>query len=308
MFKTRSSKHPLAIGKVEVEDSDYVSETPERLRNKDFPGFPSCSVFLGKPGSGKTNTFIYMLKSPLFWNKFFDKIYLMGPTTQSDKMYKQIKVPEDQVCSDQDLFIPRLEEWVEEQKAEVDSDPKGAPKCLFVFEDITSYFDHVQKTPAFGRCYTQIRHLKSSAVAMVHKYKKFNTTARAASRHLLIWECNKSEQKQIYEDYGPSSLTLNEWYGLMRYCHEPTEQDPKPFLYINTMVPEKIRFRKGFYEILKLNDAADEGNALIQRDDVGKPGRKSKRRFEEEKEEKSAKRVSHFPDGGRGTQKGVENI
>lgn len=299
MFKSKSTKHPLAIGKVEVEDPDYISEVPERMRNKDFPGFPSCSVFLGKPGSGKTNTFIFMLKSPHFWNKFFDKIYLIGPTTQSDKMYKQIKVPEDQVVSDQNEFIPRLEEWVEQQKAEVDSDPTGAPKCLFVFEDITSYFDHVQKTPAFGRCYTQIRHLKSSAVAMVHKYKKFNTTARAASRHLLIWECNKTEQKQIYEDYGPSSLTLKEWHALVRYCHEPTETDPKPFLYINTMVPEKIRFRKGFYEVLQLSDAADQGKALLAKDDEGKPVKKGKRKLDIEDDEKSQKRVPHFSDGGR---------
>lgn len=272
------SKHPLHIGKVEVPDPEYASEVPERMKNKDFPGFPTCSLFLGKPGSGKTNTFIYMLKSPHFWNKFFDKIYLLGPTTQSDKMYKQIKVPEDQVVATESEFIPRLQDWVEEQKTLVESDSAEAPKCLFVFEDITSYFEQVQKSPAFGRCYTQIRHLKSSSVAMVHKYRAFNKTARTSTRHLLVWECNKSEQKELYEDFGPSSLTLREWYGLVRYCHEPTEDDEKPFLYINTMVPEKIRFRKGFYEILKLTDAADSGNALLTRDQTTKIAKKPKRK------------------------------
>ena len=280
--KKKENKHPLAIGKVEVPDAEYKSEVPERMTNKDFPGFPTCVIFLGKPGSGKTNTFIYMLKSPTFWNKFFDKIYLLGPTTQSDKLYKQIKVPEDQVVSSEDEFIPRLQEWVEQQKAEVDSDPSNAPKTLFVFEDITSYFDQVQRQPAFARCYTQIRHLKGTAVAMIHKYKAFNRTARMSSRHLLIWECNKTEQKQIYDDFGPSSLSLKDWYGLVRYCHEPTEDDPKPFLYINTMVPEKIRFRKGFYEILVLEDAADKGSDLLQSDNTSKvAGSTKKRKFME---------------------------
>lgn len=272
------TKHPLTIGKVEIPDAEYVSEVPERMRNKDFPGFPSCSMFLGKPGSGKTNTFIFMLKSPNFWNRFFDKIYLLGPTTQSDKLYKQIKVPEDQIVADEDEFIPKLQEWVEEQKSLVEADSADAPKCLFVFEDITSYFEHVQKTPAFARCYTQIRHLKGSSVAMVHKYRAFNRTARMATRHLLIWECNKTEQKEIYDDFGPSSLSLKEWYGLVRYCHEPTEHDEKPFLYINTMVPEKIRFRKGFYEILTLTDAADSGNKLLSNDQANKKRSNRKRK------------------------------
>lgn len=263
----KTKKHPLLIDRVAVEDPEYISEVPERMRNIDFPGFPSCSVFLGKPGSGKTNTFIYMLKSPLMWNKFFDKVYLLGPTVTSDKLYKQIQgVPEDNIVDDQENFIPKLEEWLSEQKQEVDRDPAAAPKCLFVFEDVTSFYDQLQRQPAFARCYTQVRHLKGSSVAMVHKYKAFNRTARMSTQHILAWQCNKTEIKQLYEDFGPSNLSLKEWFALVRYCHEPTEDDPKPFLYINTLVPEKVRYRKGFYEILVLDSAAKEGAQLMAMD------------------------------------------
>lgn len=252
---TQPKSSPLRVQRVELDDPDYISEVPKRLRNVNFPGFPSCSVFVGMPGSGKSNAFVYMLKNPYMWHKFFDKIYLIGPAVKSDKMYETIDVPEEQIISDEKDFIPRLTEILEEQQKLVESDKKAAPKILFVFEDITSYYNKVQTTTAFTRCYTQIRHLKGSSVAMVHKYKAFNRTARMSSQNILVWRCNKTEIKQLYEDYGPTKLSLKQWFGLVDYCHTPTEEEPKPFLYINMLVPEKIRFRKSFSEILELADS-----------------------------------------------------
>ena len=66
--KTASLEHPLKVRKVEVNDSEYKSEVPIRMRNKNFPGFPSCSVFVGMPGSGKSNCFMHMMLSEQFWN------------------------------------------------------------------------------------------------------------------------------------------------------------------------------------------------------------------------------------------------
>jgi hypothetical protein len=246
--------HPLKIKKVETKDPDYQSETPDHLRNQFFPGFPSTSVFVGPPGSGKTNVLMHMLLSTTMWNGFFDKVYLFGPTVKSDKMYERIQVDEQQICTDQKEFLPKLEEVLKKQQRQVEDDKKSAPKILVVFEDITSFFNKIQQKPEFVRCYTQVRHLKGASVAMVHKWKAFNRTARMATQHILVWRCNKTEQKQLYEDFGPTSLTLDDWFKLVAYCHRPSPDDEKPFLYINTTVPEKIRFRKNFTEILELKE------------------------------------------------------
>lgn len=259
-------KNPLVVEKIKIDDPDYMSEVPERLRNQSFPGFPSCSVFVGMPGSGKTNTLIFMLRSSYMWNRFFDKIYLLGPTVKSDKMYETITVPEDQIIADQKDFLPKLEEILDEQQQLVEADKKEAPKVLFVFEDITSYYNKIQNTPGFARCYTQIRHLKGSSVAMVHKYKAFNRTARMSSQHILVWRCNKTEIKQLYEDYGPSSLNLKQWFALVDYCHTSSAETEKPFLYINMHVPEQIRFRKCFSEILKLKDPLSPAISMTTRE------------------------------------------
>lgn len=297
--KEKKERHPLYVDRVPVKDPEFMSEVPERMKNKDFPGFPSCSVFVGMPGSGKTNTFIYMLTSPHFWSKFFDKIYFFGPTVKSDQLYETVKIPDEQIVSDQNEFLPKLKEALDQQQAMMEGTKKDAPKVLFVFEDITSYYDKIQKKPEFARCYTQVRHLKGSSVAMVHKYKAFNRTARMSTQHILVWKCNKTEMKQLYEDYGPTTLTEKEWFDLVRYCHEPTEDCDKPFLYINMFAPEKTRFRKCFTEILMLKDAVNQGK-MLKKEDLPKElslagDRKRKRRdFTEEREMQKQKFIKEL--------------
>lgn len=263
--KTQDTEHPLKIRKVAVKDSEYLSEVPLRMRNTNFPGFPSCSVFVGMPGSGKSNCFMHMMLSEQFWYKFFDKIYLFGPTVKSDKLYERIAVPPENICSDPKEMIPKLEEILEEQQAAVEKDKKEAFKVLVVFEDLTSFFYKVQNKPEFQRWYTQFRHLKGTVVSMVHKYKAFNRTARMCTGHLLVWEVNKTERKQLYEDFGPPQLDENEWLDLVDYALTATEDDPKPFLYINNSQPIATRFRKNFTEILELPDRAVRSRPVVAR-------------------------------------------
>jgi hypothetical protein len=133
-------------------------------------------------------------------------------------------------------------------------DPSNAPKCLFVFEDITSFYHTLQSKPAFSRCFNQIRHLKSTAIAMVHKFKSFNRTCRMCAQHILAWPVNQSDVVQLYEEYGPVNMNKKQFGMMFEYATEPTEDCKKPFLYINMMAPEKNRFRRCFREILHVKD------------------------------------------------------
>jgi hypothetical protein len=251
---TNRKPHAFDIKRIDIKDPEYISETPEHLRSQDFPGFPSVTLFVGRPGSGKTNVLMNLLLGKNFWFGFFDKIYLCGPTIENDKLYQNIDVPKDQIVTNQEEFLPKLEEWIEQQTQEVKRDPAKAPKCLFVFEDITSFYDTLQRTPAFTRCFNQIRHLKSSAVAMVHKLKAFNRTARMCAGHILAWPVNQTEVVQLYDDYGPVSMDKKQFSKMFDYATEEDVDSKKPFLYINMTVPERNRFRRNFTEILHVKD------------------------------------------------------
>ena len=269
-METPKKTHAYDIKRIDMKDPEYISETPEHLRNQDIPGFPSTILLVGRPGSGKTNVLMNLLLNKQFWFGFYDKVYLCGPTIENDKLYKNIKVKDDQKVTKQDEFLPKLEEWIENQTQEVKRDPAGAPKCLFVFEDITSFYNTLQNKPAFSRCFNQIRHLKSTAVAMVHKFKAFNRTCRMCAQHILAWPVNQSDVDQLYEEYGGVDMNKKQFRTMFSYATEKTEDCPKPFLYINMMVPEKDRFRRNFTQILHVRDFDPKAKKRKRTDDTQK--------------------------------------
>jgi hypothetical protein len=252
MEDKKSKQEGLKITRIPVDDPEYMSEVPEHMKNKDFPGFPSTTVLCGPPGRGKTNALMNLLHNKAMWNKFFDEIEAYGPTVKSDKLYKTIKLKEENICTDVKKIIPKLDKSLAAQTKKVEENSKSAPKKLFLFEDMTSFFDKVQNKPEFIRCYTQIRHVKASSITMVHKYKAFNRTCRICSQHLLIWRTNNRDIEQIFEEFGPLSMDKKQWRDMVEYAFTPTEENPKPFLYINTLADDHLQFRKSFTEILEL--------------------------------------------------------
>lgn len=256
-------KHAYDIHHIELPDPEYMSEVPEHLQNKNVPGFPSTIMILGKPGSGKSNLLLNLILNPVFWFGLFDKIYLLGPTIKSDKLWKKIKVPDDQIVTNPADFINKLNEWTETQMQAVEQNPNTAPKLLFVFEDFTAYHSSVQSHPDFIKCFTTIRHHKSTACANVHKYKAFNRTARLASQHLCIFPVTRTELDAIFADFGPDRLDKKDFYLLCDFAWEPTPDNEKPFLYINMYADEKKRYRKCFTEIIPIDSFAGKAKKTI---------------------------------------------
>lgn len=243
-------KHPFQMKKMEIKDPEYMSEVPNHLQNKEIPGFPTVVLSVGKPGSGKTNVLINLLTRPDMWKGFFDRIYLLGPTIKSDKLYQHLELPDDQKVTEPSEFISKLMEWTEKQVQEVEQDAKEAPKTLFIFEDITSYYHTIQNDPIFIKCFNTIRHHKATAYVNIHKVKALNRTARMSCQHVLLFPVNKTEIDVAYNDWGPQTLSRLDFYHLCIDAWTPDEFNKKPFLYINNHADEKKRFRKCFTHII----------------------------------------------------------
>lgn len=258
-------KHPYHVGKIKIQDSEYKNEVPEHLQNQEIPGFPSTVAVIGKPGGGKTNLCMNLLLNDVFWHKFFDKIYLLGPTVKMDKLFKQIQIPDDQIVTEPDEFIPKLVEWVRKQEDAVKTDPKTAPKVLFFFEDITAYRTTVQHDPEFARCFTTIRHHKASAIVNFHKYTALERTARINCMHICVFPVNQTDIDQLYKEYATSHLDPHDFVLMCRYCWKPDEENKKPFLYINMYQPDEMRFRKCFTKIIDLSQFEGLGKLVKEK-------------------------------------------
>jgi hypothetical protein len=248
-------KHPYDLKRIEIKNAEYRNETPEHLQNKDIPGFPSTVVLIGRPGSGKTNLLMNLLTRPEFYFGFFDKIYALGPTVKSDKLYQTIRIPDSQKVTDPADFIPKVVEWTEAQVDEVKNSPEQAPKCLFIFEDITSYRHTIQNNPNFVKCFTTIRHHKSTAIALVHKFAALERTCRMNCMHIIVFPVNQTDIRNLYNDYGTYGLNADDFKHICRYAWRPTPDCKKPFLYINMYAENpNERFRKCFTEIIPVEE------------------------------------------------------
>lgn len=261
----KEAKHPFHVRKIPIPDAEYMDEVPKHLQNQEIPGFPTTVAIIGKPGGGKTNLCINLLMEPIFWNGFFDKIYLLGATVKMDKLFKNINIPDSQKVTEPEDFIPKLVEWVTEQKEAVENDPKSAPKCLFFFEDITAYRHTVQNNPEFVKCFTMIRHHKSTAIVNFHKYTALERTARINCMHICVFPVNKTDLEQIYKEYGTAHLDLDDFSIMCRYAWKGDEKNQKPFLYINMYQPDEKRFRKCFTDIIDTSHFEGLGKFVKQK-------------------------------------------
>lgn len=283
--------HPYQVERIDIPDPEYKSETPEHLQNQDIPGFPSTVAVIGKPGGGKSNLIMNLLTRKVFWLNFFDKVYLLGPTVKADKLFKTIKVPDDQIVDEPETFISKLVEWTEKQKQAVKSDYATAPKCLFYFEDITAYRWNVQNNPEFVKCFTTIRHHKSTAIVAFHKYTALERTARINCMHICIFEVLSSDIQYIYKEYCPPSLNLDDFTEMCIWCWKPDEKSKKPFLYINMYASSDRRFRRCFTDVidvehfqglgaLKKQLRKDKVNSLLGKDDKKMSQKRKEMKYE----------------------------
>jgi len=258
----KRQKHAYALEKIEIKNSEYKDETPEHLQNQDIPGFPSTVVLIGRPGSGKTNLLMNLLTRKEFYFGFFDVIYALGPTVNSDKLYKTIQIQPHNKVTEVGEFIPKVIEWTEAQVDAVKNNPEEATKVLFIFEDITSYRHTIQNNPNFVKCFTTIRHHKATVIALVHKFAALERTCRMNCMHVIVFPVNWTDIKNLYKDYGTDDLDEQDFRVLCQYAWKKTEDCEKPFLYINMYAPVEDRFRKCFTEIIPADEFRGAGKAL----------------------------------------------
>lgn len=259
-------KHPYAIGKITPPGREKKEKVPEYMQGTNFPGHPTTALIIGQPGSGKTNLLMSLLTGEQFWNGYFDKIYLFGLTCKSDDLYKSINLPEDQIITDSEKIVPELKRIIKEQDGAIQEDWNSADKLLFVFEDFTSLYQEIQGKKEFVRCYCQIRHLKSTALTLVHKYKAMQRTARMCCLHIMAFNINLTDIEAMYQDYGSTFLNKKEFIALAQTAMRKKDKDDHPFFYVNLQVPETERYRRDFTTIYRINESVGSSSSVEKRE------------------------------------------
>jgi hypothetical protein len=224
-------------------------ESPPLMDEVDLKHPFSLAVY-GMTGSGKTVAVLNVLTNPEMYGDYFDEVYLFSATGKSDDSFDALALPKRNVFTDQ--MIPELHKIIERQKKAVER--KGidkAKKVCIIFEDLTAN-RKLMNSPDFIKAFVQNRHLSCSTIACCHKFNALVRTARMNANHHWVFPCSESEVSRIVDEHQPPELKKSQFVDLVRYAFEPSEDQSRPFLWINLKVPTQTRFRKSMEEVLEI--------------------------------------------------------
>jgi len=242
-------------------DDGYVNENKEE-KPLAFT-IPFCSLFLGPSRSGKSTTWINMLKNKDLLYGRFDEVYYFIPTWNEDPIYdKNLLVDPKYICLDYDpLFTKRIidekKTFVENHLARPENLNKSSdgilPPCLFIVDDnvgtkelSSRMFTILDMLATRGRKYNI-----SLIIAAQYLEGVVSTIVRANLTDICLYFIPNTERlkRALLEFKG--TVSLPEARAMYNCCFEGGEKSKHNFLYIqNFNVNKNTKFRKNLNTFL----------------------------------------------------------
>lgn len=223
----------------EYQDSGVVLKNPFSLLN------------IGPSGSGKSTCVNYMLLN--MYKNFFDEIYLLSPTAETDDIVKHLKLKK------KNIFSKNLEENMEKiirdrkRLCERKGGPQNCGTCLVYFDDCSG-LKSLNNSSSFIDAFVLLRHYGCSVISNVHKIRStVNKMVRMNAKGVIAFPASNQEKEALIEEWSPPNLTKQEFGDLINYAWSKDKEMDRPFLFIKMDEPFETRYRRGFHQILKLN-------------------------------------------------------
>ena len=149
----------------------------------------SNNLFIGKPGSGKTNLIYQIMKS--ITNKCYDKIFLFQPeksrSSMKDKLFDQL--PPDQLF--EDLTLENLND--------VNNNLDDGNNCL-ILDDMGAYLKNKDVKQLLKELVMNRRHKHLSIYFLCQTYLSIEKDIRKLFSNLFIFKVSKHELNNIYDE------------------------------------------------------------------------------------------------------------
>jgi hypothetical protein len=228
------------------------------MRDGVVPRHPSVSIFSGRSGSGKTNLMLSLLTRPEFYaagagkRHYFDRIVLMGPTVDSDDLYKTLEQQKVHIESVLDPAPSDIQAVLDYQKAQIKRHGiVKAPRTLLILEDMQTHStgkNSVMNSKPFLECFLANRHNNLSVWLAGQSYTATPRRCRLQARGLFYFAGSASELDLVSQEYGAPGLTKKEMKQLISHA----TKEPFTFLFVNMHLPWATRYRKNLDVILKM--------------------------------------------------------
>jgi hypothetical protein len=228
------------------------------MRDGVVPRHPSVSIFSGRSGSGKTNLMLSLLTRPEFYaagagkRHYFDRIVLMGPTVDSDDLYKTLEQQKVHIESVLDPTPADIQAILDYQKEQIKRHGIAkSPRTLLILEDMQTHSagkNSVMNSKPFLECFLANRHNNLSVWLAGQSYTATPRRCRLQARGLFYFAGSASELELVAREYGAPGLSKKEMKQLISHA----TKEPFTFLFVNMHLPWATRYRKNIDVILKM--------------------------------------------------------
>jgi hypothetical protein len=224
---------------------------------------------------------------------WFDEIYLLSPTANIDYCWADLKglKPKNRITNPSSQLLLKI---LNDQKKDIQGSTsdasaqrmsstrlakrkQSAKRVLIIFDDAIAESKMIN-SKEFLKVFVAGRHYGISSMVMTQSYVKVPRSVRLQATHVSLFPSRASEIQRLYTEHGPKELSKNDFTELVQYATQPDDTDPFPFLYVDCFAPTKTRFRRGFTNVLEINDSG------VQEEEEAKPksGRNKKRQREDQ--------------------------
>jgi hypothetical protein len=187
------------------------------------------TLFLGKPGSGKSSLLLSFLKTPELFKRVYHTVLVFMPENSRDFIKDSFfdkHLPEDQIFDEVNPENLELVFSIANENA------KEGFKTLVIFDDVQRYFKEKENEKILLHMINNRRHARLSIWSACQNYKSIPLRIRQGITGMFIFNVNKKEMEFLLEEVLEVDKRqferINLFFGSMR------SQNPHSFLFVDT--------------------------------------------------------------------------
>lgn len=226
------------MGKIKFECDDEIDKKlNEYPLIRDFFNKSNTTVFLGKPGSGKTSLLVNFITK--IYKKKFHKIYVFMPETSRKSLKNNIF---EKFISPDQLYEELNVDTINEVYEKIKANSMEGLRSFLVLDDVQKALRDNQVTKVIKNLFANRRHLKLVIFVMLQNYFALEPRLRELISNIILFKMGKAEQIKIFEEIIETKKdSFNELQTIVF-------DKPYQWLFVNI---ESQRVFKCFDEIIK---------------------------------------------------------
>lgn len=195
------------------------------------------TLFLGKPGSGKTSLMISLLDTPSLFKRVFNKIYVFMPRHSRGSLKNNIfeQLPDEQLYDNLDA------ETIDDVFHQIEDNSDEGLQSLIILDDVQQFLKDKYVAKRLLEIVANRRHLKTSVFLIAQTYRSLPRQVRQVLTNLFVFKVSKGEMANIFDEQV--EMFKNSFQSVIAQVYD----NPHDYLFIDTSTQ---RIFKNFDEIL----------------------------------------------------------